>query len=59
MTPDKNPTPMPIYGRPPVPVLKWYTVVKRSGCKHLIFFPVLLGVCDLTGESGKHQVVDT
>lgn len=28
---DSNPTPSPIYDKPPIPTLKWYTFEKRSG----------------------------
>lgn len=53
----RNPTPVPRYVRPAIPVLKWYTFEKRSEQKLSMTIPV--GRYDLTGESRKHQVVDT
>jgi hypothetical protein len=54
-----NPKPTPIYVRPPIPTLKWYTFAKRSGRKLLIKVTVVLARYDLTGESSKQQEVDT
>jgi hypothetical protein len=56
---DRNPRPVPIYARPLIPMLKWYTCEKRAGRELLKIVLVVLGKYDITWESSKHQIVDT
>jgi hypothetical protein len=46
---DTNPKPIPMYARPLIPVLKWYTSEKRAGCKRLMIV-IITGKYDLPGK---------
>jgi hypothetical protein len=56
---NRNPRPVPIYARPLIAMLKWYTSEKRAECKLSKTVHVVPGKYDMTWESSKHQEVDT
>jgi hypothetical protein len=47
---NRNPKPIPMYARPLIPVLKWYTPEKRSGRKMSVTVLVVLGDIILPGK---------